>query len=595
MIPDPQKKSILEMCLRRQESLSQSWDKWSSWFVGDDGTPDPVPDGYARDSGSNFRIDTNYMFAFLDTMMAVVIPSNPQVNIRPNNDDVKDSARAREALLNSTFRRGRLDQRLRRTALFASLMGVGFIKTVWRASEKRIVYQALSPRMVFYDESVPWEDCRWLIEAVPYTKQDFEARLENKEFTLPPDKKPVYGQIPKWIDNQTDGGHRSLYNDEIHKTFERLVVYEFHDLGAQTVTWFLAGDFKEPIAHHEKPFRFVKNPYARLVFNEGPDDHGGIPDAKLIEAQQKILNELDMLELWHAYTTIPKPVVDDNAVDDPNGSVAALKNANGPGDIIRVKLKDDRPTQSWLQYTAVPAMTPAIDKMRDRVSGQISFTLGMPEYQRGEVGEAKLATEAALADTATRTRNGARQAMVKALVRDVALTSLGLWREFMPKASEVFLQGRTANSRVLVDRLELAFGDPSDELSDEQLFGEEWFYDYEIAASSPGEQDKAVRLQRFATYLQAFVTAPNVDQARMFEELANLLGMPEIISENPAPPMMPGMPGAPVPGVPGSEGNAGVPGSPVQGNALPNGLAAAAQAALPPEATTMGSPPKMEV
>jgi hypothetical protein len=62
----------------------------------------------------------------------------------------------------------------------------------------------------------------------------------------------------------------------------------------------------------------------------------------------------------------------------------------------------------------------------------IEFILGIPQYSRGVVGVADVATEVALADTATRTRNGRRIKMIEDAIDTLAHKVVGLYEEFLP-------------------------------------------------------------------------------------------------------------------------------------------------------------------
>lgn len=589
-----QKRAILEWHLARQKWLSQSWDRWESWYCGDSSSAANGDMGdYANvaNEAEEFRIDTNYMYAFIDTSNAILCPSNPQVNIRAYREDLEDAAESREGLINSTFKRGGLDTKLRRAGMYTSLNGEALCKTTWRPAEQRIVYQMLSPRVVFVDHSVPWEDCRYIIEVVPYTKQEFEARLADGTFKMEDGREPSYGQIPTWMDSQFES-KSAIYSSSVRDTFERILVYEFHDLTVPDVTWMIDGH-KEPLKVSGRPYRYTKNPYSRLLYNENPKDHGGLPDAKLIEKSLDKLNEIDQLELMHAFSTIPKTVVDDNAVDDPEDARARLRNAAGPWDIVNAEFRDNKGPSDWLGFTQMPSQLPAFDKMRDRTEFQLEYTLGFPKQQRGAVSGADTATEVAVTDANSRTRNGARAALMKKFVREIAMNTLALYREFMPADAEVPVSGRDGHSSLLVDRVSLSFGAPGEEMTSDQMFAEEWFFDYDVSAATPSENDRSVQLQRTVPLIPIFMgdATGSVDKSALLRHLGKLADIPHSVVRK-AP--LPQAPQA-LPGQPGQPGFAGQSPTIPQGGSLPPGLDQQHEAMIPAEARGMASPPKIEV
>ena len=154
-----------------------------------------------------------------------------------------------------------------------------------------------------------------------------------------------------------------------------------------------------PLFEGDLPYRYTKNPFIQLVFNDNMVDLGGVSDVRLIASSQERLNEIDTLELWHAAASNPVLLVQTGLVDAPEQIMTALRDANQPGSMVGIPGKANAPLHDLIGHTPTPQFQPSFDKMRDRATHTIEFILGIPQYSRGVVGVADVATEVALADT----------------------------------------------------------------------------------------------------------------------------------------------------------------------------------------------------
>lgn len=581
--PHHKRHQILQTALAARAQQNQVWDKWLAWYLGDDpiGTNAGGQDPSRADMGGvgeDYRIDTNFPFAFIDTMVANICPANPQVTLRAMNSKDEEPARAREALVNSSLRRDKFAKTLRKLVAFTSLFGVGFLKTTWNIPRRRPVTRALNPRVVFWDPTVPFEDTRYVIEAVPLTREEFEQRVTQKKWRK---ANPTFNQIPSWLVDPYS--QNTAYTMQSLNIFEWVVVYEYHDFVEGTVSWYL-DDSPEPLYSEKAPYTFVRNPYTKLTFNENLYNEEGVSDIKLIEKLQERLNEVDALELWHAFASIPFMIINENAVDDITMAKRALANIDGPGSLVGLKVNGALPLQGAVTFSVPPQNIPAFKEMRSRILDGIRFVLAITDYQRGKMGDADLATEIAAADNAIRTRNGTRIELVEDVVVEVTGKTLGLWRQFFPEAGSLSVAGRDEFTIETVDRLTLAFdGSPDSELG----FGDEWAYEYEVAPFSPSENTKLIQLRNIAQFLEALMSAPNLDKDAIFSELARLLNLDKAIRPPGSTP-----PGPPVAGQPGVEGMPGMPGG--NGGNLPPGMEEMHQAGmLQAQPAPLTSPPRL--
>lgn len=585
MISSSKAQKILKTLISKGKRERIDWDKWQAWYLSEDPTAfkrafDLMPN--QEPNASELQLDTNYPYAFIDTMVANICPTNPQITVNARDKDRTDAARAREAIVNDTFKRDKLHVKAWDMSVFGGMCGRAFSKTVWSLKHGRPVTRVINPRNIFYDMSLDWEDARYVIEAVPMTAEEFDERCNDPDD--PYDKEVAEnadrGQIPSWlVDRDT---LQSFLNSGSRDVFEWVIVYEFYDLTSGQVSHLIENNDK-PLWSGAKPYAYLDNPYSKVIFNKNMIDESGVSDVKLIARLQERLNEIDALELWYAHTSIPIPLFNESAVEDIESATTSFANATGPGDICRLRLSQGQTFDSAIAYTKPPAMVPSFDKMREECKSKIEFILGIPQYARGVVGAADVATEVALADTATRTRNGRRIKVIEDWVIDVTMKTLALWREYMP-AKQMMIRGRTNFDTVLVDRQTLAFPNPIDPASPDaaEMASDDMYYDYEAVPYSPTENHKLIQIQKLQQFMQVLVNNPAIDPMALMTKLCQLLGIEEVLRDPnaaPAGPQLP-MPGTPPGGqAPSMQGDASDV-IPTNGN-LPPGVEEGNQAILP--------------
>lgn len=585
----------------KSRSERTDWDRWRSWYISeywggmqDQPTGSMPLDGVSAE-GVNF--ETNYPYAYIDTMIANICPQNPQMTVLARRDKLREAAQFREALINDAFNRNKLHSKLWKTAINTSICGRAFTKTVWNFRKQSAEIFAIDPRFVFFDMSAAkWEDIRYLVEVTVLTEAEFKTRTKkkkNQQSTLYNSKvadKAVFTGYPTWLKDRAQNS--SMMNEASQSVYRWVTVYEVYDFEGEGKYYHYLDNVEEPLFEGDLPFSYVKNPFSFLSFNENMSNLAGLSDIKLIQSLQERLNEIDTLELWHAHTSTPVMLVNTSLVDNPEDIMTSLADANQPGSMVAVHGKANAPLGDLIGQTPIPAITPAFADMRNRCNQVIEFILGIPQYSRGVVGVADVATEVALADTATRTRNGRRIKQVEDLLKDMAQKVVALYEEFLPADSDLPIRLTDSQKVLRVNRETLRFRQdrPSYEGSLE--------YDYEAIPYSPTENHRLVQLQKLQQYLPLLIQSPIVDKEKLITKLLDLLQMREVLVVQkgpgaPPPVMPPGM--QPPPGMqmpPGMQPPPGMPGplppnanlDTLNSGALPEGTE------LPTNPTPMGGP-----
>jgi len=524
--------------------MSEYWNK-----------PDDRPTGsyaYGESGSDDINFETNYPYAYIDTMIANVCPQNPQVTVLSRREDHRTAAQFREALINDTFRRNNLHRVLWKAATNAAICGRSFMKSVWNFRTSSIDMHEVDPRFVFFDMSAKrWEDIRYLVEVTVLTEAEFKGRVKRKGrkgalYNAKVAEKVDYGGYPTWLKDNARNSH--LVNEASKAVYRWVTVYEVYDFSGDGKYYHCIDNVEEPLFEGELPYRYVRNPFTHMTFNDNMLDLGGLSDIKLIQSLQERLNEIDTLELWHAHTSTPVMMVNTALADNPEDILTALQQANEPGSLIQVRGKQGAPLGDIIGQTPMPSITPSFANMRERCNGVIEFILGIPQYSRGVVGVADVATEVALADTATRTRNGRRIKMIEDNITSAASQIIGLYEEFLEEDTLLAVRLMDTHQVLQVTRGTLRLK------TDRNPVEEPLDFDYVAIPYSPTENHKLVQLQKLQQYMPLLLQSPAIDQEKLIFKLLELLQMSDIMAPPPEeeememegpPPMMP--PGA-VPG-----------------------------------------------
>jgi hypothetical protein len=516
----------------------QDWDRWRSWYMSEYwNREEELPTGsttIGAGSSGEVNFETNYPYAFIDTMIANVCPQNPQVTVLARREELRDAARFREALINDTYNRNTLHSLLWKTATGASICGRAFMKAVWNFRKNTVEMFAVDPRYIFFDmAAAKFRDTRYLVEVTVLTQAEFKTRTKKrgKKGALYNNKvadRAVFGGFPTFL--RDHARNKSHLNEASRDVYKWVTVYEVYDFEGEGRYYHFLDDVEEPLFEGELPYRYIRNPFVMLSFNDNMTDLGGLSDVKLVQSLQERLNEIDTLELWHAHTSTPVMLVNTALADNPETIMTALQDANQPGTMISIQGKANAPLRDIIGSTPMPAFSPQFAEMRARCNQVIEFILGIPQYSRGVVGVADVATEVALADTATRTRNGRRIKQVEDLVSALAERVIGLYEEYLDPDSKLAIR-LTGSQEVLdVNRETLRLRpqrDPNEEPLD---------FDYDALPYSPTENHKIIQLQKFQQYFPLLMQAPNVDKEKLIVKLLDLLQIRDVMMPPPPTP-----------------------------------------------------------
>lgn len=528
-------KSIIESHVAMATNEHKEWDQLRNMYRCQQWGDTDTPGGDA-----DLRTETGSVYAYTDTMIASIVPPNPQITCNARKPSMNMAAKYREALVNDTLRRSKADLVLWKLATHASVYPRGILKAVWNKRLRRPDFIVVDPRNFFFDlTAARYEDVRYVIEAFPLTEAEFNARIHGPNnprglYDANVARRAQFGSYPAWLKDPQSG--RAELDDKLRKVFKWTVVFEVFDFTTPRGRYyhFLLGH-KEPLFEGDLPYVFLPNPYGLLTFNDNLEDAGGLADAKIVKGPVERLDELRTLKLRFAQSTIPITVLNEAEVDDPEATADQLAHANSPGDMVRVKVKNGRSISDVIGQTPTANLSPAFDQMDQTLDNEILYRLGMPQYSRGVAGTSQVATELALVDAALRTRQGRRSELVNHMIVFMAKAVVGLYEEYM--TGDDMLPVRLGPGKFLeIARQHLAARNPEEAdaaLNLGETLEEPLDIDFEVVPYSPVENSKTAQLQKMEKFMPVFLNNPLVKQEKFLAKLAEMLDIGEgyVISE----------------------------------------------------------------
>ena len=231
------------------------WDRWRSWYSSDYwGADKEQPSGstpIGGDLSEEINFETNYPYAYVDTMIANVCTQNPKVTVMARRDELKGAAQFREALLGDVFRRNNLHSLLWKSATNASICGRGFMKVVWNFRRNTAEMFEVDPRQVFFDMSAArWDDIRYLVEVTVLTEAEFKQRTKTKRgnkssYNKKVAEKAIFAGYPTWLKDTSQNSN--MMNEASTQVYKWVTVYEVYDFEGDGRYFHFLDNVEEPL------------------------------------------------------------------------------------------------------------------------------------------------------------------------------------------------------------------------------------------------------------------------------------------------------------------------------------------------------------
>lgn len=469
----------------------------------------------ANDEGDGY-LQEPLLYQLIDTLVATVTPPTPAVEILPQTLKVTMSAaQTAQALINNAFRRRRLTSELGRGVAMTGLFAQAYYKTTWDEGEMLPRYDVIHPKDLFVDPlAKKWDDVRYVVHrlVIPaeeirirgamgvYPKEAVERILKGATTASSGETAPAaryyldalsYGVVPSPELTVTDEATRT------EQTLEDVVtLYEVYDfVHGQTihVAAQYRGSSKEVVFRDALPYKLVRNPFSPLRFTDSLDSLRGVSIAQLVTPLIDQHHKMKTMRLRHAAAMIPRTLMRADLVQNPDQVQAQILNSPTPGHTIPVTMVGSGvqhiPLEALFWSTPAPPLPPDYDKSLKDLEDAIYATAGISPFQRGQIGESRVATELALADASNQTRQGRIFQAVGFLIEDLARKTLDLYAEFLAE-----------------NRLMLRIGSRIQEVTEQELpfipgVSTVGTVDISVTPYSPQEQTRAVLAQKVMTFL----------------------------------------------------------------------------------------------
>ena len=519
-------KELVKVHRTKTAEEAKTWDKYLRWYRGgfyaSTSTEVPAIDpvtGYEYDSEAvnEPTLETNYLFAFIDSMIAVAGLPNAEVQVRAKIPELDELARIRAAYIRDVFDQNDITTILWHYQSLASICGRSFLKVGWNERRHRPIIRVVDPRRLFYDRKAQhWDDVRYVIELIVVSRAEWDARFKsgmwekNENIRFKKQNQKHYNNA----ENQ-DNGKTPKLSSVKGGLYDFTYIYEVYDFSNSSYSQWAEGNWDEPLLEEEMDRR-LDNPFTPLIYNSDLRGLTGVSDAQLIEKPLRVLNEIDTLELRYALASIPFPIMDVSKLDKPEEAIEMFQQASNPQALIPLDLPEGTRLSEIMTWSQAPPNNPSFYRMREQARSIIEYVLALPSFARGVVGAADVATEVALAEQATRTRNGRRQTTLRRAVAAVGMKTLAIAAIALKDENEFYV--RTSEEEVKT------FSPAT--IRFEDMYMEELTYDYEFITASPPESAKSVILQNLQS-IMPLLTDPMMDRRKIFSDLLHMLGLPK--------------------------------------------------------------------
>lgn len=511
---------------------------------------------YTDDGPDGSTLQAPYLHSFTDVMVSNIVPPRPAVDIRTRRNAKKEAAKLRTFFVKDMMEKDKVSWKLRRAAALASIMGRSIVKMVWSDKRSRPRARIIPANRFYFDTSAEeWDDIRYAVEVVPLSKPEFQRMCKKsgpgKGGTYPAglveELKGEFRALPDWVDDPTGKIEAS------RKAQDYILVYEYYDFVSKKVYHLVEGR-NEPIFQGALPYPHLPNPYHLVTLLDNLTDLGGLSHAQMIREPVSRLNELMTMAFEHTRMLVPTLFLHKDRIDNVEEVVTALDEKRSVNEAIAVETGRQYNMSDVMEWSQTPHVPFDYQRMADVIQELIEFTLALPTYSRGQVGNADVATELALVDTAQKTRNAPLQGVMNETMAWMAHAYLAVASHYLDNddVSTVYLSVGTGETDVeaTVENLDLVSEDG------------QWDYDFKAFPYNASDDNSTVRLKKFEAFQDLLLNSEMVDQVDLMLEVLEALGMSHVAKDieelraaQAAPPA-----GAPVEGqLPG-----GIPGMPAE-------------------------------
>lgn len=520
-------------------------------------------EGAATAPSESESVVVNTVFKDVKMSLPKLFAKNPDVLARAKRPQDRPLAKIAGPLLMYYQEELRLKRTINRCLPDAKLSGMGVVKFGWSFETAE---QEISPEV--FDQMDGGDQARitqrMLSEGVEHPTQQvilqdepWILRWNPKDFLVDPDATSPDLSDARWIafrkvmpvsDAEAAYGTLQVSDPKVRRTraanptpdFQRLTCWEIYDkLRQERLLFFEEAESFE----RREPWEFGVDgfPAETVFFNETPDEPYGHPDVRFYEGQLKELNDIRSQMIAHRRAYNAQTWYEEGSLDDPEVAKAAENVAH-----TWIRTRPGAITERRIVTRPTPSIPPDVYAVQAQVKSDLAEIIGSENQAGAETRREQTATESAIVESRSKTRDGERQDVVEGLLTRIHVK---LWTILRQKLS--------------VGRVQEIVGEPVEwqNVSAEEAKKE---LDIEIKTNSTlPRMDRQVLITQNIQLLQVLQGALPALAAQgtklnfqpLLEEILELMNHKINAAQILQPAPLPGVPG--VPGVPG--GNGGPP------------------------------------
>jgi len=388
-------------------------------------------DGILDPSKQPFRVSNAIHYSNTEIMASNIVAEQPVINVGGTTDDTNLMAVLEKLIqvkMNALVKKLKMPKTLRSFIYDCLLFNIGIIKTGFsltgthRASAPKNSPFAIRISPFNYlvdaeaadDDSARWQGEEYFIDKAEFYASDFinKERVKDmfKEYLMNPEGRQditLQTELSEGTATGVEDSELGTIGEGDVSITQRIRCVDVYDKTARKILTFAFDDETSSVILIRKadfPSYVKDSPFTTCIFNITPDNYYGFSDYEVIESKLKEIDKIEQRLLEFTKAMIPKYLFDKSAVNPAemesfiHAEMLKVIGVNGASTPI-----------SQMLFPIMNAQLPKENfQLLVDLRQQINADLGITEYMKGQ-SQGKTATEAAIIDSASKTRSSKRQ------------------------------------------------------------------------------------------------------------------------------------------------------------------------------------------
>lgn len=455
-------------------------------------------------------LSKNIIFPVAESAVSALLGPNPQVSAIGLNEESEERAPEISSLNAYILRENKFRSIANLAMIDDILCGRHVFKTGWNSTRDCPIITARDPVTVFYDMAARTLDAsRYFIEANLLSWSTFCDRVRSGKYKVPSDKVDSIRPegMPDWIYR----AGRDSRATPMFTAADWIVVWEYYDIERGFVVHYLF-DQDVTLMAHALPY----NPFSIGTLNLNGIDNSGLSEVMLILEQQEAINDgLSMLKTL-AGKSIPRILYDKDALGEADISAIVRTEV---GDYVGVPYSNRNadngsmpvPFNSLFAPSPMPSAPTAVLDLINRCEADAQYISALSDASRGQIANARTATEMAVIDSQLRSRTSTRASNFGDSVEDVMSKAYFLAARYMTAPKKV----RIVGTNRFVD---IRFSDLR-----------ELQYDFQLVPNNPIRMTPSVQVEALTQLMPLIQGNPAINQSLLLTLILRSLSLESAI------------------------------------------------------------------